>query len=74
MRDGISFTKAGHPTIVIVHDRLERAARAQATALGLADLKIYVFPQHKASNVEPEEIRRGTMAAQKNREVLETRT
>jgi len=74
VRDGIFLTKAGHPTVVVVHDRFERAARAQATALGLPDLKIYVFPQHEAGNVEPEEIRQGTKAAEELRKVLESRS
>jgi hypothetical protein len=47
VRDGISLTQAGHPTVVFVHDVFERAARAQASELGLPDLKIHVYPQFK---------------------------
>ncbi len=54
MRDGITLTKAGQPAVVYVHDFFERAARAQAKALGLPDLRIYVYPQPKPG--DPEEI------------------
>ena len=56
MRDGITLTKAGHPAIVFVHDFFERAARTQAKALGLPDLRIYVYAQPKpgdATDIEP---------------------
>ena len=54
MRDGIALRKSGHPTLVLVHDVFERAARAQATALGMPDLRIYVFPQYRPT--EPDEV------------------
>lgn len=63
MRDGIHFTRAGHPTIVFVHDFFEAAARAGARALGLPDLTLYVFPQNKAGTGEAEEIDKGRRAA-----------
>lgn len=63
MRDGVFLTKSGHPTIVFVHDFFEKAARAQAQAMGLPELKIYVFPQHKAGDFEPEEAVKGAHAA-----------
>ncbi len=47
MRDGIALTKAGHPVVVLVHDNFERAARAQAAALGVTDLRFYVFPHYE---------------------------
>ena len=47
MRDGIALTKAGHPVVVFVHDNFERAARAQAAALGVADLRLYVYPHYE---------------------------
>jgi hypothetical protein len=50
VRDGIFLTKAGHPTVVFVNDFFEKAARAQAKALGLPELKIFVYPQHKAGD------------------------
>ena len=63
MRDGIFLTKSGHPTVVFVHDFFEKAARAQAKALGLPELKIYVYPQHKAGDYEAGEMVKGTEAA-----------
>ena len=63
MRDGIALTRAGHPTVVFVHDYFERAARAQAQALGLPELKIYVYPQHKAGDFEAAEEVKGVKAA-----------
>ena len=63
MRDGIALTKAGHPTVVIVQDSFEVAARAQAKALGLPELKIYVYRQHKAGPLSAEEINKGVQAA-----------
>ena len=63
MRDGIFFTKAGHPTLVFVNDFFEQAARAQAKALGMPDLKIYVYPQHKAGDYDAAEAATGVKAA-----------
>ena len=63
MRDGVFFAKAGHPTLVFVHDNFEQAARAQARALGLPDLNIYVYPQHKPGDFEDEERHKGMLAA-----------
>ena len=63
MRDGIFFTKAGHPTLVFVHDYFERAARAQAKALGMPELNIYVYPQHKSGDYDAEEAAKGADAA-----------
>jgi hypothetical protein len=73
VRDGIFLTKAGHPTIVFVHDFFEKAARAQAKALGLPELKIYVYPQHKAGDFEAAEAVKGAHAAHELRDWLETR-
>jgi hypothetical protein len=47
VRDGITLTKAGHPVVVFVHDNFERAARAQAAALGVPDLRIYAYPHYE---------------------------
>ncbi|MEO7728328.1 MAG: hypothetical protein ABIS45_13825 [Burkholderiales bacterium] len=63
MRDGIYLTKAGHPTVVFVNDFFEKAARAQAKAMGVPELKIFVYPQHKAGDFEPDEARKGAAAA-----------
>jgi hypothetical protein len=63
VRDGILFTRSGHPTLVFVHDFFERAARAQAKALGLPELNIYVYPQHKSGDYEADEAAKGVRAA-----------
>ena len=63
MRDGIFFTRAGLPTIVFVHDFFEKAARAQAQALGMSELNIYVYPQHQPGDYEAEEASKGVQAA-----------
>lgn len=73
MRDGIFFTRFGLPTVVFVHDFFERAARAQAQALGMPELKIYVYPQHKAGDYEAEEAAKGAQAAHELRALLESR-
>ena len=49
--------------MVYVHDFFERAARAQAQALGMPDLNIYVYPQHKPGDYEAEELPKGIQAA-----------
>jgi hypothetical protein len=63
VRDGIFFTRAGHPTLVFVHDFFEAAARAGAKALGLPDLGLYVYPQHEPGADDAEEARKGVSAA-----------
>ena len=42
------MAKAGLPVVVFVHDKFERAARAQAKSMGYSDLRFYVFPQDAA--------------------------
>ena len=71
MRDGIFFAKSGHPTIVFVHDFFEHAARAQAQALGMPELNIYVYPQHKAGDYDAEEAAKGIKAARDLPRLLE---
>jgi len=73
VRDGIFFTRAGHPTLVFVHDFFERAARAQARALGMPELNIYVYPQHKTGDYEAEEAAKGIQAARDVPALLERR-
>lgn len=63
MRDGIQFTRAGLPTLVFVHDFFEAAAKAGARALGLPELKVYVFPQNPAGTREAGDIEQGRRAA-----------
>lgn len=71
MRDGIFLAKAGHPAVVIVQGPFERAARAQAKALGLPELKIYVYQQHDTGNLGAEECAKGVAAVQDLRRMLE---
>ena len=73
MRDGIFFTGAGLPTVVFVHDFFEKAARAQAQALGMPELNIYVYPQHKPGDYEADELPKGVQAAREFPNLL-TRT
>jgi hypothetical protein len=70
VRDGIFLTRAGHPTIVFVNDFFEKAARAQARALGLPELKIFVYPQHKAGDFEAGEAVKGKQAAHELQRML----
>jgi hypothetical protein len=70
VRDGIFFTKAGLPTVVFVHDFFERAARAQAQALGMPELNIYVYPQHKSADYEAGEMPKGVAAAREIERIL----
>ena len=44
--------KAGKPAVVFTHDRFERAARAQAAGLGVAELRLYVYPQFEVGNLQ----------------------
>ena len=64
MRDGIALLSTGHPTLVYVHDVFERAAHAQAAALGMPDLRIYVFPQHRPGEPDEIEIEKAARAAE----------
>ena len=63
MRDGITLTRSGLPTVVLVHDHFAHAARMQAKALGMPDLKIYVYPQHGPEEPDENEIAKGLKAA-----------
>jgi hypothetical protein len=54
VRDGINLEIAGVPAIVVSHDVFEKAARAQSRALGLADLRLIVFPQPEGEHEEAE--------------------
>ena len=57
--------------MVFVHDFFERAARAQAAALGMPELELYVYPQHKAGDYEAEEAAKGVNAARNLRRLLQ---
>lgn len=54
MRDGITLRKAGHPTLVLVHDVFELAARAQAKELQMPELRIYQYPQSR--KIDPQAV------------------
>jgi hypothetical protein len=53
VRDGISLAKAGVPAVVFVYDHFEPVARAQAQALGMPELRLYVFPQYDPGAASP---------------------
>ena len=57
---------------MFVHDFFEKAARAQARALGTPELKIYVYPQHKAGDFDVAEAAKGVEAAHDLPRWLET--
>ncbi len=59
--------------MVFVHDFFERAARAQAKALGLPELKIFVYPQHQPGDYNAAEAAKGVQAAHELPALLETR-
>ena len=51
--------------MLFVYNHFEKAARAQAKGLGVADLKIYVFPQYKPGEaLSPEEANKAVKAAE----------
>ena len=54
MRDGINLEQSGVPAIVISHNVFEKAAKAQANALGVPDLRILVYSQPKGDEEEVE--------------------
>ncbi len=64
MRDGIALKSAGHPALVLVHEVFEKAAHAQAAALGMPDLRIYVFPQNRSGEPDEIEAEKGARAAE----------
>jgi hypothetical protein len=43
--DAIRLEQEGIPTVVVVHDVFEEAARRQAASGGIPDLRMIVFPQ-----------------------------
>ncbi|MFQ6026386.1 MAG: hypothetical protein ACE5Q6_02600 [Dehalococcoidia bacterium] len=54
MRDGINLERVGVPAIVVSHEVFEKAARAQSQALGLAELRLIIYPQPKGIEHEVE--------------------
>ena len=63
MRDGSALTEAGQPVIVLVHDNFGRAARAQASALGVSDLRIYAYPHFEPGDDLALEVEKARRAA-----------
>ena len=45
MHDTIRLERKGIPSVVLVHDRFERAAKSQAKIMGLPSTKIIVIPE-----------------------------
>ncbi len=57
--------------VLFVHDKFERAARTQASGLGVPDMKIYVFPQYQPGMATgPEEARKGAAAVEEMSKML----
>lgn len=54
MRDAAAIEEAGVPTITLVHDVFERAAKLQAEVAGRPDLPMVIFPQGKPEPSEEE--------------------
>lgn len=73
MRDGIVLAGMGHPAVIFVYDNFERAARAQARALGAPDLRIYAYPQYKPGEPLPPEALKAAAVAKNFPAMLETR-
>jgi len=49
--------------VVFVHDNFERAARAQASALGVPDLRLLVFPHFEPGDDPNHEVEKALKAA-----------
>lgn len=47
MRDAVELERRGVPTITLAHERFEKAAKAQAYALGLPSLPFLIEPTPK---------------------------
>ncbi len=52
MWDAINLEKQGVAAVAVVHDVFEKAAKAQAVALGMPDIRMVVYPQPELSDVE----------------------
>ncbi|OGA38942.1 MAG: hypothetical protein A3G24_12430 [Betaproteobacteria bacterium RIFCSPLOWO2_12_FULL_62_13] len=59
----VPLSQAGRPVVVFVYDNFERAARAQAKALGVPDLRIYIYPQYRPGDPSPPEAAKAIKAA-----------
>lgn len=71
MRDGINLEQSGVPAIVVSHNVFEKAAKAQANALGVPDLRILVYSQPKGEEEEVEGIKSAQYISQQLVTLLE---
>ena len=64
MLDALLFESRGIPTVTIIQDRFEVAARLHAEAGGLASLPMIIEPSPDVSNIppDPREIARQRLA------------
>jgi hypothetical protein len=62
--DAVEVERRGKPTVTIVHDAFERAARLHARALGMPDLPLLVEPAPRGGtiNFEVKELARRKLA------------
>jgi hypothetical protein len=49
--DAVEIERRGKPTITVVHDAFEKAARLHARALGMADLPLLIEPTPKGGTI-----------------------
>jgi hypothetical protein len=54
MRDTVSLEKRGVPSVALVHDRFEAAAKSQAKILNLISVKLVAIPEPHPGEAESE--------------------
>ena len=64
MLDAARLLKRGLPSVAVVWDIFERAARAMASLQGVPDLSIVVVPQVVVGETEIDQREKGAKAAQ----------
>ena len=62
MRDAVALEDAGLPTVTLVHDVFEQAAKLQAEALGRPELSMVIFPQGRPEQTDEEIDRQAKLA------------
>lgn len=62
MRDAVALEESGVPTVTLVHDVFELAAKLQAEALGRPELHMAVFPQGPPEQTDEEVDRLASLA------------
>lgn len=65
MRDAVALEESGVPTVTLVHDVFERAAKLQAEALGRPELHMVVFPQGPPEQTDGEVDRLANLALER---------